>query len=50
MSLERLASKLEKLLCMKVRELYAKYVDAGKDLYAELLKSTFPECFSQNEG
>ena len=50
MSLERIAKTIEKLVCVRVRELYIKYKGEGKELYAELVKTSFPECFPEEKA
>ncbi len=46
----RLAKLIEKMVCNKARELYAKYKAAGKEIYADFIKESLPECFPEEEG
>ena len=49
MSLEVLAKRFEKLVCMRVKVLYTRYLEQGKEIYADIVRDTFPECFKSEE-
>ena len=46
-SIKTLDKMINKLVCAKARELYTKYLEEGKDLYAEIIKESLPECFEK---